>query len=81
MFDTTVNPVQRFADFTVHPVHPNFLIAILEDHTDPHPSRVKTCLALIDANTSTVSKVVEGADFYSCARFSPDGKFISWQQW
>ncbi|CAL1697607.1 unnamed protein product [Somion occarium] len=78
---TPVNEVQRFADFTVHPEHSNFIIATLEDHTDPHPARVKTFLALIDANTSTVSNIVEGADFYSCARFSPDGKFLSWQQW
>ena len=83
IFDTsnTVNPVQRFSDFAVHPDHPNLVVATIEDHTDPHPARVATYLALIDANTSTVTKLVTNADFFLCARFSPDGKFLSWQQW
>ncbi|CAL1697640.1 unnamed protein product [Somion occarium] len=78
---TPFDPVQRFADFTVHPDHPNLIVATVEDHTDSHPARVATYLAFIDANTSTVTKLLTDADFYVCARFSPDGKFLSWQQW
>ncbi|KAK7680829.1 hypothetical protein QCA50_016139 [Cerrena zonata] len=78
---TPVSPAQRFADFAVHPNQPNLVVATVEDHTDPHPARVLTYLALIDANTSTVTKLVTKADFFLCARFSPDGKYLSWQQW
>ncbi|KAK7689593.1 hypothetical protein QCA50_007385 [Cerrena zonata] len=71
----------RFADFTVHPSHTNLLVATAEDHTNPHPSKVLNYLVVIDSNFGTVTKLVDGADFYCCARFSPDGKHISWQQW
>jgi Tol biopolymer transport system component len=73
--------VTRFADFTVHPKHPDLIVCSVEDHTDPHPARVLTYLVLIDAENKTVSRLVEGADFYACARFSPDGNFLVWQQW
>ncbi|THH32604.1 hypothetical protein EUX98_g1574 [Antrodiella citrinella] len=71
----------RYADFTVHPFASNLLVGICEDHTDPHPSRVITTLALIDTNTGTVTTLLSGADFYACARFNPDGKSLAWQQW
>ncbi|KAJ7887476.1 alpha/beta-hydrolase [Mycena olivaceomarginata] len=74
---TPVNPVTRFADFTVHPKHPDLIVCSVEDHTDPHPARVLTYLVLIDAENKTVSRLVEGADFYACARFSPDGNFLA----
>ncbi|KAG7098820.1 hypothetical protein E1B28_000724 [Marasmius oreades] len=78
---TPENDKHRFADFAIHPKCPELLISILEDHADPHPSRVKTCLALINTTSSTVTKVVEGADFYACPRFSPSGDHLLWQQW
>ena len=73
--------VLRYAEFTVHPVYNNLIVASGEDHTDPHPSKVLNYLVVIDANNSTVTKSATGADFYCCARFSPDGKHITWQQW
>ncbi|KAJ7728957.1 Alpha/Beta hydrolase protein [Mycena maculata] len=78
---TPVNTVQRFADFAVHPKQPDLIVCTVEDHTDPHPLRVSTYLVVINSENMTVSKLVEGADFYACARFSPDGEFIVWQQW
>ncbi|KAJ7707638.1 Alpha/Beta hydrolase protein [Mycena rosella] len=78
---TPLNPVLRFADFTVHPKHPDLIVCSVEDHTDPHPARVLTYLVFIDAAKGTFSKLVTGADFYTCARFSPDGNFLVWQQW
>ncbi|KAL4256389.1 Xaa-Pro dipeptidyl-peptidase/Cocaine esterase [Pleurotus pulmonarius] len=78
---TPVNPVQRFADFAVHPKHPNLIVCTTEDHTNPHPAKVVTKLCIIDARKRTVTDLVQGADFYACARFSPDGKHIAWQQW
>ncbi|KAF8589755.1 alpha beta-hydrolase [Ramaria rubella] len=78
---TPRSPYQRFADFAVHPVHSHLLISLVEDHTNPHPAKVLTYLALINVNTSEVVKAVEGADYYACPRFSPDGRFLVWQQW
>ncbi|KDQ26376.1 hypothetical protein PLEOSDRAFT_1043609 [Pleurotus ostreatus PC15] len=78
---TPVNPTQRFADFAVHPVHSNLIVCTIEDHIDPHPAKVVTKLCVIDAQNSTVTDLVQGADFYACARFSPDGKHLVWQQW
>ncbi|KAJ7512848.1 alpha/beta-hydrolase [Mycena galericulata] len=78
---TPVSKVTRFADFAVHPKHPDLIVCTVEDHTDPHPARVLTYLVLIDVENKTVSRLVQGADFYACARFSPDGAFIVWQQW
>ncbi|KAL0575149.1 hypothetical protein V5O48_006826 [Marasmius crinis-equi] len=77
---TPDKPVHRFADFTVHPKHPTLIVSILEDHTNPHPKHVKTYLALINASTSTVTKVADSTDFYLCPRFSPDGEHLLWQQ-
>ncbi|KAJ6584717.1 Alpha/Beta hydrolase protein [Mycena capillaripes] len=74
-------PAHRFADFAVHPLHPELIIAIREDHTKPHPTDVRTTLVLINTATSLVTDVVEGADYYACPRFSPNGKFLLWQQW
>ncbi|KAF8198339.1 alpha beta-hydrolase [Mycena galopus ATCC 62051] len=78
---TPVNGALRFADFAVHPKHPGLIVCTVEDHTDPHPARVQTYLVVIDAESKIVSRLVEGADFYACARFSPDGDFLVWQQW
>ncbi|THV07184.1 alpha/beta-hydrolase [Dendrothele bispora CBS 962.96] len=78
---TPENPAHRFADFAVHPELSHLVVSILEDHTDPHPKNVKTYLALINTATSTVTKLIVGADFYCCPRFSPNGKFLLWQQW
>ncbi|KAJ7583310.1 alpha beta-hydrolase [Mycena floridula] len=78
---TSINPSQRFADFAVHPNQPHLVVCINEDHTDPHPAKVVTRLVVINAGTATVSVVAEGADFYACPRFSPNGKCLAWQQW
>jgi len=77
----TDNKNHRFADFTVSPTHPHLLIAILEDHTHPSPSDVETSLVLINTSTKTVSPLLSGVDFYASPRFSPDGKYLVWQQW
>ncbi|KAJ6619805.1 Alpha/Beta hydrolase protein [Mycena sp. CBHHK59/15] len=60
---------------------PDLIVCSVEDHTDPHPARVETYLILINAEKGSVSKLMQGADFYACARFSPDGNFLAWQQW
>lgn len=76
-----MNPAQHFADFAVHPKHPNLIVCTTEDHTNPHPAKVVSKLCTIDTGKGTVADLVQGADFYACARFSPDGKHLVWQQW
>ncbi|KAH9947245.1 Alpha/Beta hydrolase protein [Amylocystis lapponica] len=71
----------RFAKFDVHPVHTHLLAAILEDHTNPLPADVVTTLCTINSRTSIISPLLSGADFYANPCFSPDGRYMAWQQW
>lgn len=68
----------RYGDFDVHPTDTNTILAIFEDHTNPE---VINTLVMIDAKAKTFAVVMQGADFYSQPKFSPDGKMISWLQW
>lgn len=66
-----------YADLDCHPTDTNWVIAIKEDHTiDP----VENTLVAIDASSKAVNTIVEGCDFYTYPRFSPDGKKVSWIQ-
>jgi hypothetical protein len=57
----------------------------MEYHTIDRPADVINTLVVIDTNarddTSRISTLVEGVDFYSNPKFSPDGKYLSWYQW
>jgi dipeptidyl aminopeptidase/acylaminoacyl peptidase len=69
----------RFADF-VHDRERNRLIAVCEDHTtsdDEPPNRIVS-IDLVDGKVTTL---VEGADFYSNPRLSPDGRRLAWLAW
>ncbi|KZT00116.1 alpha/beta-hydrolase [Laetiporus sulphureus 93-53] len=78
---TLDNKNHRFAKLDVHPKYPHFLVAIMEDHTKPAPPDVATTLCIINSETSKVSTIVVGADFYAYPYFSPDGLHLAWQQW
>jgi dipeptidyl aminopeptidase/acylaminoacyl peptidase len=69
----------RFADF-VHDGPRNRLIAVCEDHTKDaaEPTNRIVAVSLADGHVTTL---VEGADFYSNPRVSPDGGQLSWLQW
>jgi hypothetical protein len=79
------DPLIRFADFDVHPINNNWIVAIKEDHRNATPETQATDvinnLVAIDITTNTSHVIVEGSDFYSHPRFSPDGAKISWIQW
>jgi dipeptidyl aminopeptidase/acylaminoacyl peptidase len=69
----------RFADF-VHDAARSRLIAICEDHTksdDEPPNRI----IAIDLAGGKITTLVEGADFYSNPRVSPDGRQLAWLAW
>ncbi|KAJ7475116.1 Alpha/Beta hydrolase protein [Mycena galericulata] len=79
---TPESKVFRFANFDVHPIHPHFLVSILEDHSDSSsPISVINTLCIINTKSQSVSPLVSGADFYASPKFSPDGARIVWQQW
>ena len=73
------NKAFRYADF--YPVDSNYVLAVKEDHTNPLPKDVVNTVILIDGKNKTTTTVLEGADFYSHPKFSPDGKWLSWIQW
>lgn len=73
--------VHRFADFAVHPVHTWLIVAILEDHTYDAALEIQNSIVVIDSRNGEHTTVVQGADFYSTPRFSPDGKHLAWKQW
>jgi len=79
------DPFNRFADFDVHPINSKWVIAVKEDHRNATPetqaTNVINNLVAINLETNTSHVIVEGADFYSHPRFSPDGTKVSWIQW
>lgn len=68
----------RYADFDVHPKDHGIIAAVQEEHRG---KEVINTIAVIDANTKKATTIVEGADFYSHPKFSPDGKRISYLTW
>jgi dipeptidyl aminopeptidase/acylaminoacyl peptidase len=69
---------ERWADFVLDRVHRR-LIGVREDHSkgDTYPDNT---LAALGAD-GTVTVLVDGNDFYSSPRISPDGKHIAWLSW
>jgi dipeptidyl aminopeptidase/acylaminoacyl peptidase len=69
----------RFADF-VHDGARNRLIAVCEDHSagGHEPANRIVAASLADGK---VVPLVEGADFYSNPRLSPDGSQLAWLSW
>ncbi|MEX0611370.1 MAG: prolyl oligopeptidase family serine peptidase [Pirellulales bacterium] len=75
----------RFADF-VHDAPRNRLIAVCEDHTsgDDEPANRIVAVSLADGK---ITPLVEGADFYSDPRISPDQpsggarRQLAWLSW
>jgi dipeptidyl aminopeptidase/acylaminoacyl peptidase len=65
----------------MHPSQSHLLVAVREDHAKPAPADVVNTLVVINTQTSTVTELVGGADFYSSPTFSPDGKHLAWLQW
>src|SRR4029077_3945400 len=69
----------RFADF-VHDGARNRLIAVCEDHSvgGHEPANRIVAVSLTDGK---VTPLVQGADFYSNPRLSPDSSQLSWLSW
>jgi dipeptidyl aminopeptidase/acylaminoacyl peptidase len=69
----------RFADFVLDASRRR-LIAVCEDHTTSDDEPANTIVA-VSLDGGKVTTLVEGADFYSNPRVSPDGMKLSWLAW
>lgn len=67
-----------FADFSVHPIHEQWILAVQEDRS---LSPIQNSIIAIEATTKETFIVTQGADFYSHPRFNHDGTEICWTQW
>lgn len=70
-----------YADFEVHPVDHKYVVAVMENHHATIISEIKNQLVVIDSSTKEARVLVQGSDFYTFPRFSPDGKKLAWVQW
>jgi dipeptidyl aminopeptidase/acylaminoacyl peptidase len=58
------------------------LICVREDHTSEQSEAINTLASLkLDGNEDYGTVLVEGADFYSSPRLSPDGQRLAWLTW
>ncbi len=71
---------RRYADAIVD-VERRRLICVREDHTDPGREAVTTLVAVDLEGVAEDRILVEGADFYSSPRLSPDGSRLAWLCW
>lgn len=74
-------PWLRYSDFGVNSAGSDWVLAIEEDHSNPAPKDVKNHVVGVNIRTGQITRLVEGADFYTNPRFSCDGKWVAWRQW
>ena len=70
---------QRYADIVLEHGR-NRLICVCEDHQNQN-SEAKNSLISIDLTTGKIKTLVDGDDFYSSPRLSPDGNHLAWLSW
>jgi dipeptidyl aminopeptidase/acylaminoacyl peptidase len=75
----TAESAYRYADLVVDSRRGR-IICVREDHTNPHREAVNT-LVSIDLEIGEQTVVVEGNNFYSSPRLSPDGSRLCWLTW
>ncbi|ANV85310.1 peptidase [Picosynechococcus sp. PCC 7003] len=70
---------RRYADFILDAAH-NRLICVSEDHSVAS-HEPKNDLVAIALDAGDIQVLVEGNDFYTSPRLSPDGKTLAWVSW
>ncbi len=70
----------RHADFVVDHARRR-LVCVREDHTASDRAPANTLVTIALDPPGTVDVLVDGADFYSSPRISPDGATLAWLQW
>lgn len=71
---------QRFADFVVDGARGR-LLGVRELHGDDEHAQPGNTICAIDTATGAETVLVQGADFYSSPRLSPDGRALAWLSW
>lgn len=75
----------RYAEFSTHPQHPQWIISIKEDHREATPetqaTHVHNTLVAINLESGEETTIAQGDDFYSHPKFDATGKYVSWIQW
>jgi dipeptidyl aminopeptidase/acylaminoacyl peptidase len=82
-FPEPITPVagMRYADPVIDQPR-GLLICVREDHTNSGREPINTIVSLDLAQNQDCGQVlVEGNDFYSSPRISPDGKHLAWLTW
>ena len=71
----------RYADYCLDQTR-NRLVCVREDHRNAGAEAVNTIVAVDVANNDECGRVlIEGNDFYSSPRVSPDGTQLAWLTW
>jgi len=70
----------RYADATVDAIR-NRLICVREDHGRPDGAVINAIVAIAFDGIEGERVLVQGHDFYSNPRISPDGKRLTWLAW
>ncbi len=76
---TAAGPV-RYADFEFDAARQR-LWCVVEDHSTPEDGQAENCIGSIDLASGQVQKLVQGHDFFSTPRLSPDGAKLCWLAW
>ena len=71
---------QRFADFAVDRAR-HRLIAVRELHGEDEHAQPTNTICAIALGDGAETVLVQGADFYSSPRLSPDGRSLAWLSW
>ena len=70
----------RYADFIVDSSRQR-LVCVREDHSEPGKEPVNTVVAVGLSGGQESGVLIEGSDFYSNPRLSPDGSRLAWLSW
>lgn len=76
---TPENSACRYADFILDSQR-NRLICVCEDHSQADSEPTNSIVA-IDLNTSAITPLATGHDFYTSPRISPDGTQLAYVSW
>ncbi|KAJ7740459.1 Alpha/Beta hydrolase protein [Mycena maculata] len=78
---TPATPQFRFANLTLHPTHPDLMVAIREDHSNPSAANVVDTVVSLNLKTGKSKVIVEGSDFYANPVFNARGTRLAWLRW
>jgi dipeptidyl aminopeptidase/acylaminoacyl peptidase len=75
----TSDPLQRYADAVFDRTR-NRLVVVREDHRDGSAHAVATIVA-VALESGSAEVLVQGHDFFSSPKLSPDGRRLAWLSW